>query len=276
MSKQIYLLLLLSAMLLVSGCNNSPQETGLQDNSATSPAGAGGPPGGPPGGVPLGGRPGGRSMMGGGSAMGILMNQEARDALGISEDQLQKLTEAVQATITSPQPGQQPDFAAMREQMQKMQAETRKILEADLTADQLAKLDVMIFQSSGGLNPPAPNAGPGGGRGGFGSSISVESLRALNLTDEQKEKVQAAQDKMTEASRLPQGTNPQDMTQEERQARQEAGQKLREELMAEVTEILTDEQKAQAEELMTDVPQYLQRPAPEQGGPGGGRRPPGN
>ena len=263
MSKRIFLLSLLSVMLLVSGCNNSPQENGSQDNSATTPAGPGGGP------------PSARPMFGGGSAMGILRNQEARDVLGITEDQVQILMEAVQATMPPqqppPQPGQQADFAAMREQMQKMQAETRKILEADLTADQLAKLDVMIFQSSGGLNPPAQNTGGTGGRGGFGSSISVESLRVLNLTDEQKEKVQAAQDKMTETTRPPQGTNPQDMTQEERQARQEASQKLREEFLAEVKEILTDEQKSQAEELMTDVPQYLQRPAP---GQGGNRRPP--
>ena len=71
------------------------------------------------------------------------------------------------------------------------------------------------------------------------------------------------------------GTNFQNMSQEERQAfftwMQEAGQKANEEFLTSVKGILTDAQKAKGEELMKDVPEFLQRPAPGPGGPGGGR-----
>ncbi|MCL2117475.1 MAG: Spy/CpxP family protein refolding chaperone [Planctomycetaceae bacterium] len=238
------------------------------------PGGQGGQggPGGP-------GGPGGGMMMGG-TAMGVLFNEEARTALGITQDQMEKLQEAGQALFANmprPQQGQAPDMAQMREQMQKIQAEGRKNLESILSADQVTKMDVMVFQSSGGLNPPAQTAGGPGSMGfGMGGMVGVESLRALNLTEDQKKKVQEAQDKMMEAMR-PQGGMPdfQNMTQEERQAfgarMQEAGQKARGEFYAAVKGTLTDAQKAKAEELMKDVPQYLQRPAPGQGGnrPGG-------
>lgn len=72
---------------------------------------------------------------------------------------------------------------------------------------------------------------------------------------------------------LGQGFNFQTATPEERQAffarMQEAGQKANEEYLATVNGVLTDAQKAKAEELMKDVPQFLQRPVPRPGGPGG-------
>ena len=238
------------------------------------PGGGGGQGRGPGGPGGLGG-PG----FGGGNALGVLMNEEARTALGITEEQVQKLREAGQALFANmprPQQGQAPDFAQMREQMQKIQAESRKNVESILSPDQVTRMDVMVFQSSGGLNPPARPAGGPGGPGGFGMGINVEALRALNLTEDQKKKVQAAQDKMFEAMR-PQGNfDFQNATQEERQAfftrMQEAGQKAREEFYGAVKGVLTDAQKTKAEELMKDVPQYLQRPAGGPGGPGGRRQ----
>ena len=230
------------------------------------------------------GGPGG--MMGGGGAMGILANEEARTALGVTEDQMQKLRDANQALFANmprPQQGQAPDpaqMAQMREQMQKIQAESRKNLESILSADQVTKLDVMVFQRSGGLNPPTPPAGapggaPGGGPGaGFmgGNQINVETLRALNLTDDQKKKVEEAQAKMMEAIRPPQGFDFRNATQEERQAQfermREASQKANADFLAAVKGILTDAQKAKAEELMKDVPTFLQRRAPGAGAPG--------
>jgi hypothetical protein len=171
-------------------------------------------------------------------------------------------------------------MAQMREQMQARQAEMRKNLEATLSADQVAKLDVMVFQRSGGLNPQPPAGGPGGAgagpgaggaRGGFGM-INVENLRALGLTDDQKKKIEEAQEKMRTAVRPPEGFNFRDATPEERQAQiekmREVGQKAGEEFRATLNGILTARQKARAEELMKNVPEYLQRPAPGQGGQG--------
>jgi len=221
---------------------------------------------------------GGMMMGGGGDVMGVLMNPEARTALGITDAQIQKFQEAGQAMFASmprPQQGQMPDPAQMREQFQKMQAEGRKNLESILSADQVTRFDVMVFQRSGGLNSPDPasggRGGPGGGFGFGGGIISVESLRALGLTEDQKKKVQEAQDKAMEAMmRPPQGFNFQTATEEERQAQfermVEVGRQAREELRTAVKGFLTDAQKAKAEELMTDVPQFLQPPA---GGPGG-------
>jgi len=233
-------------------------------------------------GGPGGGPGGGMMMMGGGEAVGVLMNQEARAALGITDAQVQKFQEAARELMSSmprPQQGQAPDLAQMREQMQKIQTEGRKNLESILSAEQVTKLDVMVFQRSGGLNPPSPGGaggGPGGpgGPGGFGGGmIGVESLRALNLTEDQKKKVQEAQEKAMEAMRPPQGFNFQNATPEERQAQferlRETGQKVREEFLTTVKGVLTDAQKAKAEELMKDVPQYLQRPAGGQGQGGG-------
>ena len=244
------------------------------------------PPGGPGGGPGGPGGPGGMMM---GGAMGILMNEEARTAMGVTEEQIQQLQEAGRAMFQNfqpPQPGQAPpDMAQMREQMQRMQTESRKNLETILKPEQVTKMDVMVFQRSGGLNPPAQNAGgpggpggPGGGMG-FGMGINVESLRALNLTDDQKKKVQDAQEKMMESiGSLMQGFDFRNASPEERQAQMEkmrdAGQKANEEFRATVKGVLTDAQKTKAEELMKDVPEYLQRRAPGPGGPG--NRPGGN
>ena len=281
------MLLLLGFSLLIAGCNNSPQ-----GQSAATPGGAGGQggrgPGGPGGGGGPSGPGGGRGGPGGGGAMGILMIEEARTAMGVTEEQNQKLREAGQALsalMPRPQQGQMPDPDQMREQMQKFQAESRKNIEAILSADQVAQLDVMVFQRSGGLNPPAPtegSGGPGGGRGPGGPSggpaggINVDSLRALNLSDDQVQKVQEAVDQRIEATLAlgPGGGGPgaPQPSDDERAARREAIQKINDVFYAAVNDILTDDQKAKAEELMKDVPEFLQRPpARGPGGPGGGR-----
>ena len=209
------------------------------------------------GGRGQGGPAAGGMMMGGGGAMGILFNEEARKELGITDEQAQKLRDASRTAfegMARPQEGQRPDPAQMREQMQKMQDAMRKNLEANLSSEQVAKLDVMTFQRSGGLEGPMVNA---------------ESLRALNLTDDQKAKLQAAQEKRMEAMaamRPAEGTNIREMSQDERAAfiakMQEAGQKANEAFQAELKSILTAEQVAKAESLMKNVPEYLQQRAP--------------
>ena len=220
----------------------------------------------------------------GGLQAGILGIADARTALGVTDDQWQKYQDATRAireanpapartgggAPATPDPAAQ---AAARERTQKIAAETRKNLESILSKEQVEKYDAMVFQRTGGLNPPAPAAGgPGAGggagfAGGAGNAITVDSLRALNLTDDQKKKVQEAIDKRAEATRAlgpaAGGPNAPQQTQEERTARREATQKISGEFFAAVKAALTDAQKAKAEELMKDVPEFLrpQRPA---------------
>lgn len=157
-------------------------------------------------------------------------------------------------SMPRPERGQQdgpPDFTQMREQMQKMQEESRKVIESVLTADQLTKYDVMVFQQSGGLDSPM---------------INVNSLRALSLTDDQKAKIEAAQEKVRAAM---QGFDFRNASEEERNAQMEKMRAAREEFQATLKSILTADQLAKAEELMNDVPEYLQQRRGGPGGPGG-------
>ncbi len=263
MSKKTFLmsfavLALLATASMVMAQPGGGQGGRGQGGRGQGPGGPGGPGGGP--GMMMGG------MGPGGGAMGILMNEEARTALGITEEQAQKLRDAgesMRGNFQPPQRGQQgpPDAAQMaqfRERMQKMQEESRKSVESILSADQVTKLDVMVFQRSGGLDGMA----------------NVESLRALNLTEDQKKKVQEAQEKIMTTMRPTEGFDFRNASQEERQAFMEkmraAGEKAREEFQSALKGILTDDQKAKAEKLMKDVPEYLQRRGgPGQGGPGG-------
>ena len=222
-----------------------------------------------------------------GSVLGI---EDARTALGVTADQWQKLqnaSRAVREANPAPArtggggggaPGATPNPAAMaaaRERQQKIQEETRKAVESILSADQVAKLDAMTFQRTGGLNPPAPRAGGTGAgfAGGVGGGVTVDALRALNLTDDQKKKVQDAVDKRAEANRAlgtaGGGPNAPQLSDAERTARREATQKINDEFFAAVKSALTDDQKAKAEELMKDVPEFLRHRAPAAGGTGG-------
>jgi hypothetical protein len=71
------------------------------------------------------------------------------------------------------------------------------------------------------------------------------------------------------AMRPAEGTNFRDMSQEEREAfgarMREAGEKANEAFQAELKGILSKEQVAKADELMKNVPEYLQQRAPGQG-----------
>ena len=222
----------------------------------------------------------------------VLAIAGARDALKIDADAWQKLQDAATAVRTAnpgparagggagappaaPDPAAQ---AAARERQQKIAAETRAAIEGILSKDQVTQMDVMTFQRTGGLNPPAPTtAGPNAAAGGFaggagGAAITVDSLRALELTDAQKTKVQEAIAKRTAdtAALGPAAGGPggNQATAEERAARREATQKINEEFLAAVKAALTDAQKAKAEELMKDVPTFLRPQRPGAGGAG--------
>ena len=223
--------------VVFAGCQDKNNAT---NTTASSEGGSGEGRGG-------GGRGGpGRGMMGGG-AMRILMLEEAQAELTVTDEQKQKLEEdaaAMRESFTPPAQGERPDPAHMQEQMQKMQTENRKLIESILAPEQVAKLDVMVFQQGGGLE---------------GQRISVDSLRALDLTDDQKTAIGEAQAKMRTAT---EGINFREASDEDREKMQTA----RDEFQATLKGLLTEEQLAKAEELMKEVPEYLQR----RGGPGGG------
>ena len=227
---------------------------------AQGPGGPGGRgPGGPGG--PGGRGPGGGMMMG---ATGILMNADARKELKITDDQEKQLTDArekMRASFTPPappQPGQRPDpaqIAQMREQMQKMQTEMRANIEKILTKDQVEKLDVMVFQQNGGLS---------------GRMVNNETLRALKLSDEQKKKIDAIDEKArTEMGAMGGPGRDPNMSAEDRQAMRDKMQKAREAVAAEVKAVLTPEQVEKATKLMDNVPDYL-KARPGRGGQNGG------
>ena len=236
------------------------------------------------------GQPGGTGagfQIGGGGAMGILAIADARAALGVTDDQMQKLRDfaASQRPAGTPGGGQPATLTAEERAARTAEraAAARKNLEETLGKEIVAKLDIMVFQRAGGLNslnpPAAPAQGganaPRGGAGfGGGTQLTLDTLRALNLTDDQKKKFEEAQAKLLAANPPRQqgapGTTPTPLTDDERAARQQANTDFR----ATVSALLTAAQKAKAEELMKDVPAYL-RPQPRTPGAGGANAAPG-
>ena len=226
------------------------------------------------------GRQGQAAPAGGGiAATQILAIADARTALGVTDEQYQKVQDAI-AAVPAPQrvqgQGQQMTAEQRAERMQTRQAAIRKALTDNLSAAVVEKIDVMAFQRAGGINPPAaPAAGaPGGGAGfggGFGGGLTLDTLRALKLTDDQTAKVQEAITKRTAAMpAFTGGPNATPPTAEERQAQAETRRKANEEFLTALKGVLTDAQKSNAEELMKDVPSYLtRRPG---GGPGAANR----
>lgn len=218
----------------------------------------------------------GPGMGPGGGVMSVLTNEQAQKDLGLSEDQISKLREAGEKLFSQMRPpqgqggqgrgqrgegggGNRPAFdpEQFRARMEQMQKETRSAIEGILNSDQIQKLDVMVFQSSGGLDSPF---------------INVENLRVLNLTDDQKKKITDLQ-----ASSMREGMRRmeefQNMSEEERRtAMEEARERMqasREKQKSEILAVLTDEQKTKAASLSSETPDYLKRQ--ERGGPGGPR-----
>jgi Spy/CpxP family protein refolding chaperone len=217
-----------------------------------------------------GGAGGGRMGMGmgmgmGGGASGLLMMKEVREELKLDDDQVKELEEmgkAMQESMQSmrPQPGQQPDPAAMQANMEKIRkamAESEAKLEEILDPKQMDRLVGLVIQR--------------------------DSLRAINsklvaaklgITDEQKAKMadveKESQEKMRE---LFQGGFSPEMRDKMREMREESDNKLK--------AILTDKQKTDMEALKGAEFKF---PEPQwgrggQGGPGGqggrGNRRPG-
>jgi Spy/CpxP family protein refolding chaperone len=193
----------------------------------------------PPGG---GGGPGGfgPGMMGGMGAnlMRLLRNQDVQNDLQLTTDQKDKLRDAAQSMGMGNMRDRMQELrdlapeerqTKMQELMKEMQEKTEKQLAEILQPAQLDRLKEIRLQVMGGAALALP-----------------EVAKALNITDEQTEKLKAiqqqVQDKMREAV--------QDLSQEERMAKmREIGPQMRTEALAKVLEVLTPQQKEAFEKL---------------------------
>lgn len=220
---------------------------------AQGPGGRGGAGG------PGGGRMGmGMGMGMGGGTSGLLMMKEVREELKLDDDQVKELEDMGKAMMESmqsmrPQPGQQPDPAAMQANMEKIRkamAESESKLEEILDPKQLDRLVGLVIQ-----------------RDNLRAINSKLVAAKLGITDEQKAKMadveKESQEKMRE---LFQGGFSPEMRDKMREMREESDNKLK--------AILTDKQKADMEalkgaEFKFPEPQWGRGGPGGQGGPGG-------
>lgn len=109
---------------------------------------------------------------------GVLMDQGVRKELGVTEEQAQKIREAVQKVMEDMrgqrQQGERPSAEQMQQRMQEMRTKMAEAVMAQLTEEQKNKWNQMIgekFEISpsemfGGFR--GPQGGPGGPQGGPG------------------------------------------------------------------------------------------------------------
>jgi len=248
------------------------------DAFAQPPGGGDGPRG--PG---MSGRgPRGPGMGMGGPGMGevlrVVQNPEFLKMMEITPEQFTAIQSGVmeamqrmRETMPPPQPGEMPNPNQMRQRMDQMvdtiQAEVDKVLKPE----QRTKLREVAFQLTGGLN--ALNMPFGGG---------VRALETLDLTPAQKEQVRATMEKRdAEIQAARQGFNFSEATPEEREKIRAEMEALNKKYADQVTDLLTPEQKAKAENLTKEAPairETLGLPAPgsrPQRGPGGPAGPAG-
>jgi Spy/CpxP family protein refolding chaperone len=137
------------------------------------------------------------------------------------------------------------------EEMQKRREDMRTKITQVLKPEQQEKFKSFSFQRTGGFDSPF---------------INEQSLDVVNLTDEQKEKIRqitAARDAESRAAR------------EKRDVPREDREKLRTEMRARYAEqikaVLTAEQKAKAEKLISEAPALMEKLGLQRGGQGGQR-----
>lgn len=186
----------------------------------------------------------GRGMMGfpGGGLLLLLHNESVQKDLQLTPEQIDKLKELGKTTVEggreqwaklrdlSPEDRQ----AKMKELRPKMQArgeEIKKKVEAILTTQQLARLKEIRLQADG----PA-------------ALVNADVVKALNLTDEQKEKIKTLRQQVADL-RKEAGKLSREERQKKRAEMMEKMQKLREKVLADIVALLTPEQRAQLEKL---------------------------
>jgi Spy/CpxP family protein refolding chaperone len=196
-----------------------------------------------PAATPAGGRPGGAPGAGRGPVQIGQRLKEATANLGLSDEQSKKIDAAIadlqqkaQALIAAgPSPETREKITALRE-------DGLNQIKAILTEEQFAKFQEAIRQAPAG----APGAG---GRLGQLVQRFQEALKDLNLTEEQKPKVQAAfadaRKKLAELA--PQPGQPTPETREKFRAAME-------ELRSKLTEVLTPEQQEKFRTAMQQAP----------------------
>jgi Spy/CpxP family protein refolding chaperone len=216
--------------------------------------------------------PGGFGGPGGGGSAGLLMMAEVQKELGVTDDQKEKVTKALEGL--RPQPGQggggnfremtEEQRAKAMEEFRKQADERNKKVEAALkevlTADQQKRLSELRVQ-----------------REGVAGLSRGEIAEKLELTDEQKGKLR----ELAEAARpnFGQGGRPAGGENVDREKLMAEFQARREKLEADSLAVLTADQKAKWEEMKGkkfEFPAFGGRGAPG-GAPGGrpqGNRPP--
>ncbi|MCL2744986.1 MAG: Spy/CpxP family protein refolding chaperone [Planctomycetaceae bacterium] len=224
-----------------------------------------------------GGGPGGPGF---GMGTGLLQNENVKKELKLSDDQVAQLTKvAEEMRAARPQQRQggqgggqgnrptQEEMNQMRARMEttmnEMDAKVNKIL----SPEQQGKYKELRFQLSGGLNAPR---------------LDVRALEVLNLTEDQKAKLKAAQDEQAEEIRKAMENRPQidwqGLSQEEREKRgaelRAEGEARQKKFTDKVKGFLTADQIAKAEKLTAGAQETREKlglPAPGQGrGAGGG------
>lgn len=238
---------------------------------------------GPTGGPGSGGR---GPMMGGGFlgvSMGgpaaLLMNEQVRNELGITEDQATKLRQAVQDLMS----GQREQFQALRdldpgqrrakfeELGEKLRKEVDKKLAEVLEESQIKRLKEIELQVAIRTQ-------------GLLVLLRPEIVQALGITEKQQEQLRELGEAMAEKMRAA-FEDVRDLEPEQRREKmQDAMQKVRQEAQEKVESLLSDEQGETLEKMMgkpveIDLQQGFRRGLPPGGrqgdrgrGPGGGER----
>jgi len=217
------------------------------------------------GGGPRGGFQGGP---GGGGMLGLLMNEQVRDELDLTEDQMGKLRQAGEkmregfggggfdreAFQNMTEEQRQAEIEKRRAEFEKRRQEMEKrindVLEDILVPEQLKRLEQISLQQQR-----------------TGALGNQKVINALGITPEQQARLRAIGEKAREQTMaLFQGMG-RDSTEEQRNQAREKGAVIRAAAEKEAMGVLTAAQKEKLKELMGE-PFELQRP--EGGAPGGG------
>lgn len=202
----------------------------------------------PPGGGRGFGGFGGFGAMGGG--VNLLRSEDVQKELKLTDEQKSKLREfqsKMQETMRSlrPEPGQQADFERLRELGQKMAQDTEKFMKDFLTESQNKRLKQIQLQQTLKTAPTMAFFTMSFGPEGPSIGDLTETGKALKITDDQKEQIQAI---------------GQQLQQDLRELRPERGQRptadqtqkmdaLRKEAVEKIMEVLTEEQRKTLKEL---------------------------